>query len=68
MALARQMLWKFAGEPSPAGALAVDGHLSMILGSGPDVKEGVAAFLEKRPPKFPGKVSTDIPEVWAKAL
>jgi enoyl-CoA hydratase/carnithine racemase len=68
VALARQMLWKFAGEDSPAGALAVDGHLSMVLGAGPDVKEGVAAFLEKRPPRFPGKVSTDIPEAWIKAL
>jgi enoyl-CoA hydratase/carnithine racemase len=68
IALARQMLWKFAGEDSPAGALAVDGHLSMVLGAGPDVKEGVAAFLEKRPPNFPGKVSTDIPEAWTKAL
>jgi enoyl-CoA hydratase/carnithine racemase len=68
IALARQMLWKFAGQPSPAGALAVDGHLSMVLGAGPDVKEGVAAFLEKRPPNFPGKVSSDMPEAWTKAL
>lgn len=66
IALARQMLWKFAGEDSPDGALAIDGHLSMVLGAGPDVKEGVAAFLEKRPPKFPGKVSSDMPEAWTK--
>ena len=67
-ALARQMLWKFASEPSPAGALSVDGHLSMVLGSGPDVKEGVAAFLEKRPPRFPGRASTDIPEIWTRKM
>lgn len=67
IALARQMLWKFAGEDSPAGALAIDGRLSMVLGAGPDVKEGVAAFLEKRPPNFPGKVSTDMPEAWTRA-
>lgn len=67
IALARQMLWKFAGQDSPDGALAIDGHLSMVLGAGPDVKEGVAAFLEKRPPNFPGKVSTDMPEAWVKA-
>lgn len=67
IALARQMLWKFAGQDSPDGALAVDGHLSMVLGAGPDVKEGVAAFLEKRPPNFPGKVSSDMPEAWTKA-
>lgn len=67
IALARQMLWKFAGQDSPDGALSIDGHLSMVLGAGPDVKEGVAAFLEKRPPNFPGKVSSDMPEAWVKA-
>lgn len=64
VALARQMLWRFAGQDSPAGALAVDGQLSMLLDAGPDVKEGVAAFLEKRPPKFPGKVSSDMPDLY----
>ena len=68
IALARQMLWKFAGEDSPDGALSVDGHLSMVLGAGPDVKEGVAAFLEKRPPRFPGRASSDIPEIWTKKM
>lgn len=64
IALARQMLWRFAGEDSPAGALAVDGRLSMALGAGPDVKEGVAAFIEKRPPRFPGRVSSDMPDLY----
>ena len=64
IALARQMLWRFSGEASPAGALAVDGRLSMELGAGPDVKEGVGAFLERRAPRFPGKVSTDMPAWW----
>ena len=61
IALTRQMLWRFSGEPDPFGLLAIDGRLSMQLGAGPDVREGVAAFLEKRPPAFPGKVSTDMP-------
>ena len=64
IALARQMLWRFSGDPDPSGALAVDGRLSMILGSGPDVKEGVGAFLEKRRPRFPGQVSQDMPDLY----
>jgi len=64
IALARQMLWRFSGDPSPAGALAIDGRLSMELGSGPDVKEGVGAFMEKRPPQFRGRVSADMPSLY----
>lgn len=62
VALARRMLWHFSAEDGPQGALSVDAHLNIALGKGPDVREGVAAFLEKRPPSFPGKVSTDMPD------
>ena len=58
------MLWRYAGAPDPFGLLAVDGRLSMELGRGPDVREGVSAFLEKRPPSFPGKASSDMPALY----
>ena len=60
LALTRQMLWKFASEDSPKGALSVDAALNIALGARADVHEGVAAFLEKRKPQFPLKVSSDL--------
>ena len=61
IALTRQLLWRFAGESDPLAVLSVDGPANLSLGSSADVREGVAAFLEKRKPHFPGKVSTDMP-------
>jgi len=61
VAITRQMLWRLSSEPSPWPTLKVDGALAMALGATGDVREGVSAFLEKRPPSFPGKVSSDMP-------
>jgi enoyl-CoA hydratase/carnithine racemase len=61
VALTRQMLWRFTAEPVPDGLLDLDSAINRTLGAGPDVKEGVAAFLDKRSPSFPGRVSTDMP-------
>jgi enoyl-CoA hydratase/carnithine racemase len=61
VALIRQMLWKMAGADHPMEAHKVDSRGIFARGSSADVKEGVASFLEKRPAKFPDKVSTDMP-------
>lgn len=61
IALTRQMLWRFGPAADPFDLLQVDGLFAMRLGSGPDVREGVSAFLEKRSPAFPGRVSDGMP-------
>jgi enoyl-CoA hydratase/carnithine racemase len=61
VALTRQLLWRFTAEPLPDDLLALDSALNRTLGAGPDVREGVAAFLEKRAAQFPGRVSADMP-------
>ncbi|MEZ5822471.1 MAG: enoyl-CoA hydratase-related protein [Xanthobacteraceae bacterium] len=61
IALTRQMLWRFAGAPDPFELLDIDKPMSIERGGHADVREGVQAFIEKRSPDFPGKVSQDMP-------
>jgi hypothetical protein len=58
------MLWRFGAGDDFAEALKVDGPLAMELGKGPDVREGVQSFLDRRKPDFKGKVSTDMPPLY----
>ena len=55
-ALIRQMMYRNSALPHPREAHKIE-SLGMLYTSRADGKEGVAAFLEKRPAKFTGRAS-----------
>jgi enoyl-CoA hydratase/carnithine racemase len=68
VALARQMMWRMLGADHPMIAHRADSRGLFLRGQAEDVREGVTAFLEKRPAQFPERVSDGLPDVmpgWA---
>ncbi len=63
IALTRQMMYRNAAQDHPIEAHKVD-SLAIFYTSLNEGKEGVQSFLEKRPPKFTGHTSTDMPEFY----
>jgi enoyl-CoA hydratase/carnithine racemase len=61
VALIRQMMWRMLGADDPMEAHKIDSRAMYSRGASADVREGVMAFLEKRPAVFTDKVSEDMP-------
>jgi enoyl-CoA hydratase/carnithine racemase len=61
VALMRQMAWRSLGMSHPMEAHRIESRGIVTLGRGPDAKDGVRSFVEKRLPSFEGKVSKDMP-------
>ena len=62
VAISRQLIWRMAGASHPMEAHKLDSRAIQSRGRSADVKEGVSAFLEKRPAAFPETVSQDMPD------
>ena len=62
VALNRQMMWKMLGADHPMAAHRLDSRFIQARRLSPDAREGVASFMEKRPPRFPMRVSDDMPD------
>jgi enoyl-CoA hydratase/carnithine racemase len=64
VAFSRQMMWRMLGADHPMEAHKLESKTLNWMYGVPDAHEGVASFLEKRPPHFPMKVSTDMPDFY----
>jgi enoyl-CoA hydratase/carnithine racemase len=64
VALARQLLWRMLGTDHPMEAHRIDSRAIYWMGRSADAREGVTAFLEKRPARFTMRPSADMPEFY----
>lgn len=61
VALSRQLLWRMLGTDHPMESHKLESKMIHWAGTQADAYEGVASFLEKRPPNFTMKPGTDMP-------
>lgn len=64
VAMTRAMLWRLSALPHPMDAHRIDSRAIYRLSRSGDAREGIASFLEKRPPAFPDRVSSAMPDFY----
>jgi len=64
VALARRMMLDMLDASHPMEAHRIESRWMVSRGQSGDAKEGVTAFLEKRAPVYPDRVSKDLPDTF----
>ena len=64
VSMTRAMMWRLMNTDHPMEAHKIDSRAIYRLSRGSDAQEGIASFLEKRAPEYPGKVSEDMPDFY----
>ncbi|MFN3468168.1 MAG: crotonase/enoyl-CoA hydratase family protein [Novosphingobium sp.] len=64
VSMTRAMLWHNHVLTHPMEAHRIDSRAIYTLSRGPDAAEGIASFLEKRAPRYPARVSSDMPSFY----
>ena len=64
VAVSRRLIWSMMGAEHPMMAHRIDSRALQSRGQSNDVKEGIAAFLEKRDARYPDRVSADTPDLF----
>lgn len=64
VAMTRAMLWRLGASGHPMDAHRIDSRSIYRLSRSADAKEGIASFLEKRPPAYPDTVGKNMPDFY----
>ncbi|HEX4009144.1 MAG TPA: crotonase/enoyl-CoA hydratase family protein [Solirubrobacteraceae bacterium] len=63
VALARRMMWRMLGAEHPMLAHRADSRGMFLRGQSADAAEGIRAFLDKRPARYPDRISDGLPDI-----